>query len=731
MKSYLAQLQAQTQTSYANNGKTTIIGRPQQKTINSTQVIGPALTQFIDVFTTTGATPAASDYNAATGRLFVLGAISASPTIYLYNFNATTGAYSYVGKVTMTLANAAATTHTLRGFKVYETGGLIYPIISTTGSVVINGGTYVGWGLSASDFTPGGTTIFAGITTGAKATYFLQDSGAKGTAHVATTSGGVALGSPSSSPSFNTKLYQQNGTAALPVIYSWDLATTPAVSDTNSAVNSQTGGFGGTAPTAYFQYPGASIPFSANDPVVLTGSVPGGFTATTATAAQTVYFIRDIQLVTGNYYFNLSITSGGAAVVATTTVASGMNIMRAFGTSTNLFNFKTGNLPALTGTILQSNSFQYAKPVSAPANTALNGQDCLSLATNSTLYIGKLSELSSGVTTWPSITPVTASGGSTITAPVPAFAVYSGKNNSADIDRWIYISNTSSFVVAPHQASTISTVFGGLTVIYYEGLNPQTVQFGGVTITNINVDAGWLFVTTSTVGQRGIIFMDISSDAMFGQAAVISPVLNVPAGTTFKYIQAIEQLFDVTDSLYFWIRNGTSSGDAVFSSANIPTPSNNNGWTLISTAKDLSSQSIGPYFQLAATYQIMSLLANTPAQLADLNYTVLLPNENSDNWSDDNDNTTQGTGSPSYASFYLKTAYATSVPTLYTRAYDTSGNLIFSANTSANPTAFQYSTNGGTSWQSLGTIPNTVGTRVRVLVTPTPSGLAFPSIRES
>jgi hypothetical protein len=97
----------------------------------------------------------------------------------------------------------------------------------------------------------------------------------------------------------------------------------------------------------------------------------------------------------------------------------------------------------------------------------------------------------------------------------------------------------------------------------------------------------------------------------------------------------------------------------------------------------------------------------------------------------DNDNTTQGSGSPSYVAFYLRTAYASAVPTMYGRVIDLSGNQIFAANTASNPTTFQYSTDGGTTWTALGTVPNTVGTKLRMLVTPTPSVVASVSIRES
>jgi hypothetical protein len=84
--------------------------------------------------------------------------------------------------------------------------------------------------------------------------------------------------------------------------------------------------------------------------------------------------------------------------------------------------------------------------------------------------------------------------------------------------------------------------------------------------------------------------------------------------------------------------------------------------------------------------------------------------EISDNWVGSGDNTTQNGASPARTAFRLATAYATSVPTLYFRAYDDSGTLVASANTSANPTLFEYSSNNGTSWNSLGTIPNVAGT---------------------
>ena len=65
------------------------------------------------------------------------------------------------------------------------------------------------------------------------------------------------------------------------------------------------------------------------------------------------------------------------------------------------------------------------------------------------------------------------------------------------------------------------------------------------------------------------------------------------------------------------------------------------------------------------------------------------------------------------------------------RAFDLSNVSVASHNTSANPSLFEYSTNNGSSWLPLGTIPNTVGTLVRYTFTSPPGVPTRVSIRES
>jgi hypothetical protein len=524
----------------------------------------------------------------------------------------------------------------------------------------------------------------------------------------------------------------------------------------------------------------------------------GTLTRTTGTGDASITFSANVA---GNFHFNLSPTSGAAATLPAQTLA-GFTMLRAFGTSTNQFLARTpiaGMLPALTGTILQSNVINYARPISVPQNATLNNQDCLSVLTSSNLYLGRLSDLivlsTTGNTTF-GLTSVTsmgstaglAAGMSVIGPAIPAgvtilsvgagsitlsaaanstttasslifgtnnwtsltvsnlvgtgidvvsssaqFGRYGGVGSGECIDQFMAVtSSTFSVLIKPLQNNFLTASFGGTDNQWYETLNSATI-FGGYlnSISGLEFKAGWMFLSGGSTGQRGVIAVDVLSEANFGISALISPIKQELPGTILESIMTLEELHDVTGNLNFWIRSATTSTDAIFDSSIIPTVSAPAGWTRINTSQDLTSISIGPFYQMCITYQVISLDTQTPAQVNDIVFAYLPPGESSDNWVADIDNSTQGTSSPSYASFYLASAYSSSVPALFARVVDSSGSTVFSANTSANPTAFQYSVNGGTTWLPLGIIPNTVGTRIRVLVTPVPSAEAFISLRES
>ena len=86
--------------------KTTIQGRVAAKVLGGQPVLGPPLSKFIDVITDSGQNPS-QIYCTENGRLFVLTApVNNTPTaqtdsmaVLLYNFNLTTGTYTYQGRI--------------------------------------------------------------------------------------------------------------------------------------------------------------------------------------------------------------------------------------------------------------------------------------------------------------------------------------------------------------------------------------------------------------------------------------------------------------------------------------------------------------------------------------------------------------------------------------------------------------------------------------------------------
>jgi hypothetical protein len=592
MKTSLSGLQNAVQTSYSNNGLTTVLGRAFQKTINSQSVIGPQLTQWVDIFQTYGLYPLDAYYNPNTGHLFVLASTATTLSgtnvwVMLFNFSSSTNYVpSYVGKVNLNFANSAASTPAIKGFTVYESGSNITPLVTITGSVAIEGGTYMAYNLTTGNFTIGGGTAFPASGSGqAGYMYFLQDPAALGVNHVATTGWGQALPQYSASSSVNTMVWQANGTFALPAMYSWNLATTPTVAGiATNGVSSLTGGYStaayGVSTLCYLSMSslnGYQTGAGADQAVLFAGTaaVPSGLTAWAPNTLQNtsnVYFTRDVQTVysftttalgsgitagatytvsgitltcsvtysggsttvlmnttstgtvpasgtltlasgtgpasitysaqTSIVYFNVAATSGAAAVAATST-NSGFSIQRAFGICSSNFNLKTGNLTAITGGSIVSNTWSYAKPVSSPANTSLQGADCLAFQSSTALYMFKISDLTSLATTWPSLN--TGGIGNTgtgldVTTTTAIFGKYDNGSLAGGTDQFIYVSNNSTYLMKPYRVpgTNFTAVFGGTNDSYYAGQNPVTVQMGVAAITQIHCNSGWLFIASTT-----------------------------------------------------------------------------------------------------------------------------------------------------------------------------------------------------------------------------------------
>ena len=674
--------------------KTTIQGRVASKTINGQTVLGPPLTKFIDVFSDTGQTPTGSVYCTDNGRLFVLGAAINGTSydtlpVLLYDFDLVTGVSAYVGRIDVQLPNLAATTHTIRSFKVIDTGTTNWKIfITTVASVTINGGLFLANKIDKADFIPIGPPVIPMATSSdAKAVYFLQDPANIGVGQLNIAAAGSILDAA------NNRIYVHNGVATTHQYYVYSTSATPTW-----VTNAVTG----TEATNLINDVGHSF---VNGTPVIFSSITGG----AGLVAGLPYFV--VSAVAGVSY-QLSLTSGGAAINFTTDISAG-TIGRAWGTVGSNFIHKTGNLPVLTGTLILSDSEDKATPVNAPLNGGvLNGNACAFFATSTNLYLGLLSDLTSGAVTWPSLTTSNILGSvNKITAPTAALASWSDILDSAT-----YTTNTSKFITKQVVNNIIQSNTGELNTQYYETFGFDTVSLGLVTVIGIDFVSGWLLAAGSTIGQRGIIAVDFRSDQLYDYSYIVTKVLNNPNGA-LKFLSSYEQLWQDTGNITVQYRTsgfGSISG----------------GWIALSAFSDLTASAItSNQIQFKICFAIQSEGSSSPAQINDLIVGLEANNSISDNWEFSRDNSSNT--SPSRSAFRLKRAYDISVPTMYFRAYDLSDSQLINHNTVTNAANFEYSTDSGLTWLPLGTIPNTVGTLVRYSFTSPPGVDIRVGIKES
>lgn len=692
MKALYAELTADVVGTY-DQTKTTTQGRITSKTIGGLTVLGPPLNKFVDVFSDAAVTPVSVVHLTSNGRMFTwVAPASGIAVLVLHEFDYSTGSYAYVGKIQFNMPNSAATTQTLRGFKVLDSGTTGWKVfIASVGSIVINGGLFMLNKIDRADFVPiGFPTIPIATTSDAKALYDLQDPSFLGALHTAANNRHVAPAGLVRDRTTN-KIYLHNGIAATHQYFVFDSTIAPTITSYT--------GVTGVAATDVISL--AGHPFVNGDQVQFT-AISGG----TGLAINTVYFV--VASVAG-VSFQLSLTTGGAAINFTTDIVSG-TMIRSFGITGALFSHATGNLPALTGTLLLTDSEDFANPTAVHAS--INSFDCAFFGTTTNMYMGRLSELTAAAVTWPSLQTCNLLGSANqITAPAALHVAWSNI-----LQRAVYTTNTAVIVIKQFANNTIDQLMGGVNNRYLEALvGNDIVELQTTAIGGIDIEEGWLAILGTTAGQRGYYLHDLRSEAAFGYSHIVTKVLDTPS-SVLKFITTLDALYDYTGSLEVYYRTsgfGSISG----------------GWSALPFAEDLSSYASGDQIQFDIYFVTEGLDTSIPAQLNEfcLGYESL--NEISDNWEfnyDDSD-----TGSPSRVSFRLKEAYASAVPTMYFKAYDLSNTLVASHDTSANASFFQYSTDSGANWVALGTIPNTVGTLIRYTFSSPPGVEVRPSLRES
>ncbi len=779
MKSTVLNLLSNTGTTY-DQTRTTLAGRVSTRTINSKLVAGPAPTRFFDVFSDTlgTVTPSQTFFASENNRVFLLGTIAAGALpILCYEFNATTGVPTYVGRINMAVPSSPAIVHSIRSLKVLDagvTGWKIY--VGATGTILIGGsGTLLANNISRSDFVQvsAPTIPFATgndqkavyqlgrlaslnsrsmtITLGTPVkfnfaghgfnlndqVYFTSQVGTAWTAstfavntkyfvrnadlnsfELSATFGGASVGAAAGPTSVvmqplnqeidtfgavldytANKLYTHVGTAALPQYFVRDTSVAPTYSTLTVDVVTGTPG--------KIQLVGHGL--TENEPVqFLAGSLPVGL------ALNTTYFVRNL---TAND-FEISLTAGGASLNAPST-STGVTLGKAFGYTNSQWLHKTSILPAITGTILTTDVERNATPTNAPINgSLLNGQSCAFFATSSNLYLGRLDELTSETLTWPSFTTSNLLGAlNQIVTPVPTTASWADSLDHAIILAGAAGTSAFRILLKKVENNKLTSMFGDYGLDYYETTSRDNyeLKFAAVPF-NFTNQNGWLFVGGGSVGQRGLIAMDVRSDCLFDFSSIISKVVSIPQNSIVKSINIFKELAATSGELDVYYRTsgfGSISG----------------GWTQVNEGQVLSLAGFTS-IQFKICFKTQSIGHTSHIQVSDLEVAYEAAEELSDNWEYSFDDSSSSV--PTRIGFRLKAAYPTSVPlTLSFRAFDLSGVQLVDHDITNESSRFQYSTDQGTTWLSLGTIPNVVGTLVRYTFLSPPGVDVRPSLKDS
>lgn len=641
-----------------NQNRTSISGYVAQQLIQGVPTLTPPLVKWVDIFTDSGDIPVMMDYTE-NNRMFAVTAPGGGLIrVLCYTFDAITGAAVYIGKISVFMPNIAATVHTLRGLKVDDSNPAAIKIfIATTASVLVNGGVFLVNNINITDFAQVGfPTIIFGNGSNQKALYFLQDPATDGGANLNVAAVGIAIDKVSK------KLYCHNGVAATHQYYVFDYNNNPNTPQTNVTISIATPGIISHAGHSLFA--GDQIVFST------TGALPTGI------VAGTIYFVRNP--VAGVSY-EIAATSGGVAINTTGTQNGVHSVYKAFGITGDLFSFKTGNLPALAGVLIQSNSEKHI----TPGHTINSGLPCVFFPTTTNLYVGKVSDLSAGSTLWPSLVTSNLLGSSNqVTVPLAVIATW-----NESLDRAVFTTSTTKIVAKKVVNNLIEDIFGILNNDYLEGvaIAGLITQFGAISISDFQQANGWTFIIGSTTGQRGVIALNSNASYKVGTTHIITKVFDTPRTAFYAGVALANQLNDLSSEARVSYR---TSGFGVAAG----------GWILL--PQNLLMNTIPPanQIQFKIEYNPHDTFLTNPPTAIEMYLALKSIDTISEKWEGSIDNTSRNNETPAYTSFRMM---LTDSGTKYFRAYDDNGNLVASANTSANFAMFDKSTDNGSSWSAM------------------------------
>lgn len=391
----------------------------------------------------------------------------------------------------------------------------------------------------------------------------------------------------------------------------------------------------------------------------------------------------------------------------------------------------TGTLPALAGVVLLVNCVKLTGATGPGVWSSNTGFLTLTWLTTTTIYNAKVSDITNGAASLPSLQSGNMAGPSSLLTPTAAFGQYSGT-----LDKFVIMTSNGRVLVKQGISNDANALTWGLNNYINTELNAliTPVDFGAVTNLCLTTNNGLAYMSNTSVGQRNLLTYDLTADetsvanlaaVVPGQinASIISPVISgtFTKGTVMGLYYELAKR-SVRPTIQYRISNFSTGPGVGFDAT----------WTAAPKDGDLSGITGATQVQFRFLFTMMGLEVTNPPQLVEAYFIYNDATQISENWEGSVDNSTQSGNSPMYVAFRMRTAYASVVPQLFVRGIDDSGNVIFLFNTITNIGVFSYTTNNGTSWTALGTIPNTpLTTEVRVNVA-SPSGTRLTwSIAES
>lgn len=358
----------------------------------------------------------------------------------------------------------------------------------------------------------------------------------------------------------------------------------------------------------------------------------------------------------------------------------------------------TGTLPALTGTLLLTGSFCYAKPQHASYPVAVRNFDCVYFMTSSQTVLGRLDELTAGGVTWPSLNQANNIMPFSHINPTYAYGYFEPR-----CDREFTGFATSLAMMKLHANSSFEKFFGTNTQRYWEsGSNTgiPAVNFAAITPTQFFGGLGWLGAVSTAGSQRGLVLIPTYADEYFMNEYFITKVIDVKYAKRIDLVSLIAQLREYRSG---WKLEYRISGFA----------SQTAGWLSVPNNYDMSAVLAGDQIQFRGIPRIFSEWYSGAMQVEELavNYTSKYEMDEFFAGSDD----FTDTGSPVKTGFSQIALLGTAHPAkYYFRAFSkATGSLLRERNTVDHAAEFKQTSNDGLTWVALGVLPDSLTSGLR------------------